>query len=403
MKFEPVQRAMRSQLTTATPMPDGRPTIVTIQYLRGIAAALVVFHHAMAVPAAAAYYPHPFGEFGVDLFFLISGYIMWVTTAGAQRGPGAFWSARILRIVPIYWIYTTLFIAAALLLPEALFTKPAFDPGFVLKSYLFIPAVHPTAGYVAPIYTLGWTLNYEMFFYLVFGACLFVPTRLRALRGALVALLLFMLVLVGRLADPSGPILATYTNPILLEFLAGIGIAAASRTLQRIPLPVAAALIAAGFAAVGVMSWMAAPPIRLIGYGMPAALIVIGGQAFKHLARASPSRFWLLLGAASYSTYLAHPFAQRIWFVAANKLFTETVAPAAVALYVVGAFAAGILAGILSYLILEKPLITRAHRLFPLRRSTWSFGGNPFGAAKRSVMRPQTLAARRDESQQRVQ
>src|SRR2546429_618295 len=83
---------------------DFAPTVVTVQYLRAIAASLVVFHHAMAPPALRSYYPHSFGEFGVDLFFVISGYIMWTTTARGQRGPASFWAARIVRIVPLYWV-----------------------------------------------------------------------------------------------------------------------------------------------------------------------------------------------------------------------------------------------------------------------------------------------------------
>src|SRR5215212_2699709 len=81
------------------------PTIVTVQYLRAIAASLVALRHAMDVPELIGKYPQPFGRYGIDLFFVISGYIMW-TIAERGRSPLSFWSARIVRIVPIYWIYT---------------------------------------------------------------------------------------------------------------------------------------------------------------------------------------------------------------------------------------------------------------------------------------------------------
>src|SRR5216684_2723383 len=120
--------------TAEPPAVEGASTVVTIQYLRAIAASLVVCHHAFAPPALQSYYRHSFGEFGVDLFFVISGYIMWTTTARGQRGPASFWAARIVRIVPLYWVYTTLFLAVALIMPQALFTPPGLDPVFILKS-----------------------------------------------------------------------------------------------------------------------------------------------------------------------------------------------------------------------------------------------------------------------------
>ncbi len=104
---------------------------------------------------------------------MISGFIMWTTTEDQNRGPGAFWLARIVRIVPLYWMFTTAYVMAALLTPASFFIVK-LEPAHILKSYLFIPATHPNLGLVAPVYTLGWTLNYEMFFYLLFGL---VPVR----------------------------------------------------------------------------------------------------------------------------------------------------------------------------------------------------------------------------------
>ena len=93
-------------------------TVVAIQYLRALAASLVAFHHAVGIPVFADYTTH-FGTVGVDLFFVISGFIMWTTTERSDRGPVQFWLARIVRVVPLYWIFTTLYVAAALITPEA--------------------------------------------------------------------------------------------------------------------------------------------------------------------------------------------------------------------------------------------------------------------------------------------
>src|SRR4051812_1323349 len=185
--------------TAATDRGGGVPTVGTIQYLRALAAILIAFHHAMAPPAIAPYYSHHFAEFGVDLFFVISGYIMWTTTVGGQHGPLSFWLARIVRVAPLYWVFTTLFIVITLLTPQALFNPPSLDPWLTLKSYLFVPASSP------PVYTLGWTLNYEMFFYLVFGLCLLVPQR--HLRVTALAVILLGLVVAGRIGSPGNPLL----------------------------------------------------------------------------------------------------------------------------------------------------------------------------------------------------
>ncbi len=340
---------------TAAARVGGVPTVVTIQYLRALAASLIAFHHAMAPPAVAPYYSHQFAQFGVDLFFVISGYIMWVTTAAGPPSPSSFWLARIVRIAPLYWVFTTLFIAVSLVAPQALFNPPVLDPFLILKSYLFVPASLP------PVYTLGWTLNYEMFFYLVFGLCLLVPQR--HLRVIAIAVILAGLVAVGRLSSPSNPILFHCTNSIMLEFLAGVIIAAAGSRLARLPLPVGVALIGAGILAVAHYAWAEQPGERYLALGIPAALIVTGSLVFEPKARLAPSRLGLLLGDASYSIYLAHPFAQRLWYFATNHLINAIGTPVALTLYVLGALVCGIAGGVVSYLLLERPLLAAGRKL----------------------------------------
>jgi len=359
--LQSAQPAPANQTAAKKRETDGPPTVITVQYLRAVAASLVVFHHAMAPPALQSYYRHSFGEFGVDLFFVISGYIMWTTTARGQRGPASFWAARIVRIVPLYWVYTTLFLAVALIMPQALFTPPGLDPVFILKSYLFVPAIHPHFGGVVPVYTLGWTLNCEMFFYLVFGVCLLVVRP--NIRIALLAALFLLLALTGWMAAPQGPILMTYTNPILLEFLAGVGLAALAPWLMRSAATLGALLIVLG------ASWFAHvvlnnPPLsRIIAYGIPAAIIVAGALVLEPIARSATNRFGLLLGDASYSIYLAHPFALRAWYFGAGALLPDIGTPAGATIHVAGAMFVGILGGVISYLLLERPLLVVGHRL----------------------------------------
>jgi exopolysaccharide production protein ExoZ len=336
-------------------------TVVTIQYLRAIAASLVVFHHAMAPPALNIYYRRAFGEFGVDLFFVISGYIMWRTTVSGRRRPVEFWAARLVRIVPLYWIFTSLFLAVALLLPQTLSTEPNLDPIFILKSYLFIPAIHPHFQGVVPLYSLGWTLKFEMFFYLLFGASLLIGApkfRLAALAAAL-----SLLAAIGAIIRPQGPILTTYTDPILLEFLAGVLLAAASRRLMRSGSIWGTILILLGVAWFVQVILSEVPPTRVAAYGVPATMIVAGTLMLEPIARSAPNRLGLLLGDASYSIYLAHPFALRIWLLAAGALFPAASTWTGIAAYVVVAMASAIAASVVCYLMIERPLLAVGHRL----------------------------------------
>ena len=122
--------------------------IVGIQYMRGLAAFLVVVQHANTGPIHLDSISPELAAFGVDLFFVISGYIIWTTTAVTSRTPGQFWAARIIRIVPLYWIFTSLYLAVVFLRPGVL-EHPSADVVHIAKSYAFVPAMHPSAGNIS--------------------------------------------------------------------------------------------------------------------------------------------------------------------------------------------------------------------------------------------------------------
>src|SRR5205085_10567493 len=164
----------------------------------------------------------PWGA-GVDLFFVISGFIMVYASErlfGAPEGGRLFLGRRIARIVPLYWAFCTLYLVwvacAAATSGKSLPSLPS-----VLASYAFLPFDGFGDGFPRPFYTLGWTLNYEMFFYAAFAAFLASP-RAKAVGG--VAGALAMLVLLGTAAPLWMP-LAFWAQPIVLEFALGMGIA----------------------------------------------------------------------------------------------------------------------------------------------------------------------------------
>jgi hypothetical protein len=147
----------------------------SIRTLRGLAALLVVGFHA----AEKAGLSFKVGAIGVDLFFVISGFIIWVVTAQRPATPGTFLLNRAIRVVPLYWTITLLVAGLALLVPSLLASR-VLDPARLLASLLFIPHLD-AAGMPWPLLAPGWTLNHEAFFYLVFAAGLLLPRPARAL------------------------------------------------------------------------------------------------------------------------------------------------------------------------------------------------------------------------------
>ena len=270
----------------------------------------------MGVPAFVHYAAH-FGTVGVDLFFVISGYIMWTTTEHSARSPLAFWLARIVRIVPLYWIFTTTYVAAALVTPESFFVREAeraahrqivpVHSGRASKSRARRSRLH------------AW-LDAEFRNVLLPAArrlCLFVPSP-RARFGLLAATFL-ALVAAGLLIEPAGAIGRTYTDPIMLEFLAGVILAILSPVLMGGGTAAGLALLAAAAGWVAVMYGYGFAPERIVSHGIPAVAAVTGALMIEPAARARTSRLWLMLGDASYSIYLAHPFAQRVFLLGVNR------------------------------------------------------------------------------------
>ena len=159
------------------------------------------------------------GTHGVDLFFVISGFIMLVTTWDKPIGPVEFMRHRMRRIVPLYWLATLVMVGLATVAP-ALFKSLKWDVPALLKSLFFIPYDNLSVpGTTSPLLIPGWTLNYEMFFYALFALSLLAS---RAWRLPLVIGALSILVAAGLVFHPTNIQADFYTNPMMLEFCAGM-------------------------------------------------------------------------------------------------------------------------------------------------------------------------------------
>lgn len=332
-----------------------------IQYLRGFAASLVILYHSMVMVAVAPFFANPIGEFGVDIFFVISGFVMWVTTEGKNKSVAEFWLSRILRVAPLYWLFTFVLVVAALLVPSLFFNSRGVDPVFLLKSLFFIPALNPDVGDITPVYTIGWTLTYEMFFYAVFGLSL--ALRSLKLRLLFIATVIGVLAVVGAAIAPEGPLAKTYTNPIITEFLLGVLLGVTRQRWVNIGWLPTSLLV--GASSVALLLAEVSPFHRSVVYGIPAFFLVAGFISLEKYVRSNLNKIALLFGEASYSLYLSHPISQRVWYVVFVAAFGQITNLAMAAWYAVGSVIAGLIGGIICYFVVEKFLLKLAKMITP--------------------------------------
>lgn len=331
----------------------------SIQYLRGVAASVVVLQHAStSMPDSP--FPFEFGAWGVDLFFVISGFIMYHTTADGRAAPGEFAVRRLVRIVPMYLLLTSVAYAIAVAAPSLTRT---FSSSFAdyLRSILFIPFLNDRTNTIQPILGQGWTLNYEMFFYLLFAAALLLPARRRL---AACWMVLGALATVGILVRPQGILPGFYTDPILIEFAFGMLIAHLAGTVRgTLPwLAVAYAALGIGFVALALGT--DADISRAFTAGcLSAALLSVA--VWAELTSWKPnSAFGVLVGDSSYSMYLGHGFVLAVLWRLAYGITGGWDSIAATLVFMLVCLVASIIAGILLYWLIEKPVGRALHRRF---------------------------------------
>jgi exopolysaccharide production protein ExoZ len=285
-----------------------------------------------------------FGAAGVDVFFVISGFIMWSITAARPPSPARFLRDRITRIVPLYALTTLLLAVAATAIP-GMFPRLRFDTGYVLASLLFVPVRSPFNSEIAPLLTQGWSLNYEMFFYVMFALALLLPARFRL---PVLSTTLLGLALVGFFYSSPNPIIFTYTDPRLLEFLAGL-ILGWLYTRQQLPGRTWGWLSLGGGVVFGLVSateLVVMPAV--IAWGIPATLLVAGLVTLEVRGGIATWPFLTVLGDASYSIYLTHGFALSV----TRKFVGEQNYPAVL---VLGSLASIVL-GLVVWRYLERPI-----------------------------------------------
>ena len=328
---------------------------LNLQVLRGIAALMVVCFHAtiyyFAVPEHRlmpewSYY----GAAGVDLFFVISGFVMVHVSHnrfGSLASQLDFLYDRATRIYPPYWVATLPVIIACVLLSKGvnitLDTKTFFSSLFLL----------PTAeGF--PLLRVGWSLIHEMYFYIVFSFFL-----LGKRETLFQKLLLWTLIILGAaLYLPSPwldiPLLKIAFNPFTLEFIAGclLGLVPWPKSFKYGPL-----LLIVGFILLmgGTLLMPEPAPVtggwRPLFLGIPAVLIVSGALIMEHNAQILSWSVLQRLGDASFQIYLWH----NTVISAVSRYSLKFAMPNGVRCLVT--IVCGVSVGYLAHLYIEKPLL----------------------------------------------
>jgi exopolysaccharide production protein ExoZ len=335
-----------------------RTQLLSIQYLRGLAAMSVLVTHALQWPLAEINMVLlKTGRLGVDVFFVISGFII-TTIAGDDRfNPKDFLIRRVFRIVPAYWAATLLITLLAVAVPSQFRTTIPTTEGLI-KSLLFIPSLDPKA----PLLLLGWSLNFEAFFYALFASLFFLKSEMRTL----VLLVIFAaLIGIGQFATGLSHVEAVYTSPSLIGFILGTILAQAHRhglfarfsaQLRWTTIPALCVLLAAFYTD----DWSGDEEIALWKHVlMSSTALSIVLFALNHEAGGQVGKVSLLkyIGDTSYSIYLFHIFAVGAVWAISNRLF-DLHQPLEYLGCATLAISAGLATGLVFHYVVERPFLT---------------------------------------------
>lgn len=314
--------------------------LISVQYLRAFAAIMVVLthiSHKLNVNSIDMLEWFTIGHYGVDLFFIISGFIMCLTVDKKQITFRSFMTARFIRILPLYWLLTT--VALAVFLIEPSIVNSSGGNTSILTSYFLLPTEDKF------LIRNGWTLSYEFLFYIIFSAFLFSKNH-----KVYSSILLLSLVVFNLFVHSDSIIISFITSPLLIEFLLGM---LAYEILKRDVLStfyggVLVFLSLAFLILLNVFGPLSNFLGRSLYAGFPMFLFFLG---FVSLEKFMPKLECLYkVGMSSYSLYLLHPFLLS-GVTVIFKLFGLTYFPI---LYMAAMFFISLVFGYLCYIFLES-------------------------------------------------
>jgi exopolysaccharide production protein ExoZ len=316
-------------------------TIGSLQALRGLSALAVVFYH-------AGYLIGGFhADFGaVATFFVISGFIMCFI---AEREPADFFQRRLIRIVPMYWLCT---IVLALVVERSAFFRfwnwHADFTTSLFRSLLFLPSAD------APMLGVGWTLNLEMYFYVLFAAALRISPKHAPILTAAAVVSILSLPAFGCAAT----VCKVYAHPYVYFFLYGIILYYAWSFLRTAP----------PSSSFGYAAWA----LVVLCYVVQAAtsdaiypVVIVAAALLASTANADLRwRPAIILGDASYSIYLTHTIVMRL--INAGDFASNSLAAS------IGVMALSGMIGVAAHILIERPLTVAVKRSWLSRRGSRS-------------------------------
>jgi len=328
--------------------------IKIIQALRAFAAIGVISYHINHMINRLGYsnQNEGIGMMGVDLFFVISGFIMVYTCNKLFKKPKSsviFLIRRLARIIPVYWIYNSLLVILLFFIPS-LFSDLKFNLNSVISSYFLIlseitPKVNGT------LLMTGWTLCYEMYFYFLFAIALFFHRKYLLL---ILSCFFISGVILGLFyATPIWMKVAT--NPILFEFLIGTTIATLFLEKEHLLLRKIFALILfiASLMVLFIHDLNFGDFTRPIIFGLPCGLLLVLAIYLEKIGLNTP-KFLKSMGDSSYTLYLIHPFI----LSAIGKFFVLFALTQSIPskIFFLLTLISILIGGHIAYLLIEKPI-----------------------------------------------
>ncbi|WP_168386033.1 acyltransferase family protein [Erwinia amylovora] len=276
--------------------------IVTIQWLRGLAALSVVVQHTAFKSQQYNYNilnGYNIGSFGVDLFFIISGFIMCHVT-NENTKPIEFLKKRLTRILPLYWILSLAAFVIYIINPSLVNSSGGHTN--IISSIFLLPTKDKL------LIQNGWSLSYELFFYLIILTSLLI---LRKKVFLLTNLLILALVLAGLLYPPKTEYINFATNTLIIEFSMGSIAYYLYDKLKTTHWFISFTLLTTGITALVYQQYNASIfdlKYRFMYAGFPMLLVLLSLVLYEKSARMVKLSLLEKIGFSSYSLYLSHAF-----------------------------------------------------------------------------------------------
>ncbi|WP_082467013.1 acyltransferase family protein [Sphingomonas sp. Leaf25] len=339
--------------------PPRTATFQSIQVSRGLAALSVVFYHVgLFFFQKANYSPFSgfsnYGYMGVPYFFVLSGFIIGFAHTqdlGHADRLAAFVRKRFVRVYPIYWIFSALFIVAAIVgLGDRDFSLAPID---LLQAILL---VHFTPEFSSPPLKVAWTLFYEVRFYFLFGLAILFPRIILAI----VAFWIVAICMITPFNDFSFEILSFWNFAFPIGLLVCFAYTRLKPSCWPIALIPGLSLVTAILLSTKMTDLRGGRSIAMVGVMIGFGLVVLGLALWERKASVAVPRLLLILGDASYALYLVHSAVISVLgililklhllrYVSAELLFLPMVVIATTA-------------GIIAHLLIEKPVLRYTHR-----------------------------------------